>query len=123
MESVNGFTEKKEHILFAKKIPSGIIKPGEWVEVDPSTICQCTGLKDKNRTLIWENNILDGSNKRGAAFSKCLVLWNECKARYDIRAADCNFPMTLDECTDDISICGLDYEVLGNIFDNPELLR
>ena len=26
-------------------------------EVDPSTICQCTGLKGKNGKLIWENDI------------------------------------------------------------------
>lgn len=26
--------------------------------VDPATICQCTGLKDKNGTLIWENDVL-----------------------------------------------------------------
>ena len=91
-------------------------------EVDPSTICQCTGLKDKNGKLIFENDIVDGHIKRGAAFYQCIVLWNECKARFDVRAMELNFPMTLDECTDDISICGLDYEVIGNIFDNLELL-
>lgn len=46
-----------------------------------------------------------------------------CKARFNIRAVDCNFPMTLYECVDDISVGGLDYEVLGNKFDNPELLE
>lgn len=93
------------------------------VEVDPSTICQCTGLHDKNDKLIWEKDIVDGHIKRGVAFLNCLVLWNECKARFDVRAMDCNFPMTLDEVVDDISICGLDYEVIGNKFDNPELLE
>lgn len=92
-------------------------------EIRPETICQCTGLKDKKGKLIWENDIVDGHIKRGAAFRSCVVLWNECKARFDIRAVDCNFPMTLDECVDDISVGGLDYEVLGNKFDNPELLE
>lgn len=95
----------------------------EFIEVDGETICQCTGLKDKNGNLIWENDIVNGSIKRGAAFYRCLVLWNERKARFDVRAMGCNFPMTLDECTDDISMSGFDYEVVGNKFDNPELLE
>lgn len=92
-------------------------------EVAPATICQCTGIKDKNGNLIWENDIVNGSIKRGAAFYRCFVLWNECKARFDVRAQGCNFPMTLDECTDDISMSGFEYEVVGNKFDNPELLE
>ena len=92
-------------------------------EVAPSTICQCIGLKDKNGRVIWENDIVNGSIKRGAAFYRCLVLWNECQARFDVRALCCNFQMTLDECTDDISMSGFDYEVLGNKFDNQELLE
>jgi len=28
-------------------------------EVRPDTICRCTGLRDKNGTLIWENDIIN----------------------------------------------------------------
>lgn len=92
-------------------------------EVQPDTICRCTGSKDKKGKLIWEKDIVDGHIKRGAAFLNCLVLWNESKARFDVRAKGCNFPMTLDEVAGNISVGGLDYEVVGNQFDNPELLE
>lgn len=113
-----GFTGREKYYI----VPS-YVSDLYALEIDPSTICWCTGLKDKNGKLIWENDIVNGSIKRGAAFYRCLVLWNECKARFDVRALGCNFPMTLDECTDDISMSGFDYEVVGNKFDNPELLE
>lgn len=117
------YCEKNGAYFITKMGKDHISYIGYSQEVDPDTICQCTGLKDKNGNLIWENDIVNGSIKRGAAFYRCFVLWNECKARFDVRAQGCNFPMTLDECTDDISMSGFEYEVVGNKFDNPELLE
>jgi uncharacterized phage protein (TIGR01671 family) len=117
------YCEKNGAYFITKMGKDHISYIGYSQEVDPDTICQCTGLKDKNGNLILENDIVNGSIKRGAAFYRCFVLWNECKARFDVRAQGCNFPMTLDECTDDISMSGFEYEVVGNVFDNPELLE
>ena len=36
-------------------VPQHLIKN---YEVDQSTVCQCTGLKDKKGKLIWENDIV-----------------------------------------------------------------
>ena len=33
-----------------------------FYEIDPNTICQCTGLKDKNGRVIWENDIASYSD-------------------------------------------------------------
>lgn len=93
----------------------------EIKDVDPETVCQYTGLTDENGRRIFDGDILDCSEKRGAAFWHCKVVWNETMAEFDVIAMDCAFPMCLDG--HDISINGLDYEVIGNIFDNPELVE
>lgn len=87
------------------------------VEVDPSTRCRSTGLCDKRMKLIWENDIVNGAEKRGSAFFRSTVQWNERMARFDLIAVGGNFQLALEEYADGIAVDGCDYEVVGNKFD------
>lgn len=86
-------------------------------EVDINTICQCTGLKDKNGNLIWENDIAFVKDEDG------------CSGQMDTGIGEISFLEGLwyieggvqnglfsliDRC--------FQIEIIGNLFDNPELL-
>ena len=83
------------------------------VEIDPETICQYTGLKDKNGNRIWENDII----KHEISDTIGTVKWYQ-----EDYVGWCVDDTIIDEqqFTDEMwNEC----EVIGNIFDNPELLK
>lgn len=77
--------------------------------VDPSTVGQFTGLEDKLGTKIFEGDIVR-YGQRGA------VEYNSGSAQFTLNFTDSTY-----EGFDNIPFC--DCEVLGNIYDNPELLE
>lgn len=97
------------------------------IEVDPSTICQCTGLKDKNGNLIWENDILFLKDEINGCKWKAVVEFGNPTGEYNwgwqlVQVTEC-------EANKDILLWietgtnYIDVKIIGNTIDNPELLE
>ena len=111
---------KKWHIGNIVKEPDGLyirdINENVMAYInDESTICQCTGLKDKNGKLIWENDIVKGTwFDKGKSHRHIGTVSYICCA-YKVVGVKQYYGLH-DELNGS-------YTVIGNIFDNPELLE
>lgn len=80
--------------------------------VNPDTVGQCTGLVDKNGTKIFEGDIVKIFLKDGVEIGP--IKWSDIGCRYKFASPD-GTAYAID--VTDV------FEVIGNIHDNPELLK
>lgn len=92
-------------------------------DVIPETVCQYTGLTDKKGNKIWESDIckirfeLPDEPLNGLyEYHNCKIFWDEERLKYVYGDKENTW--------DDLGEClAEDLEVIGNIFNNPELLE
>ena len=90
----------------------------EQYAINPDTLCQYTGLTDKNGRKIWENDICNRKEKYPE-----IVTYNKGDWQLDYSYV-WGKEMHTDACNLGFYVCERNcVEVIGNIFDNPELLE
>lgn len=98
-------------------------------EVQPDIICQCTGLRDRNGNLIWENDIIhkpfytDYDAYANSEAYTGRIQYEDGGWSIEIIKPDGNVCVSsiidMIAYSKDIE----HFEVIGNIFDNPKLLE
>lgn len=86
------------------------------VVIDPETLCQYTGLPDKNGKRIWENDICEMVYDGGVYIY--VIVW-------DAEELDFKGTNGKEKYGSNFEYLGCCEEIvrIGNVFDNPELLE
>lgn len=102
----------------------------EWIEIEPDTICLFTGLSDKNGKKIWENDIVrytfdypsETATENGLKERISSVFWSEWRGSWSVYA-DERKGKGMNNDLFKYARNGNTVEVIGNIFDDKELLE
>lgn len=114
-----GTIKRKANDLFME------ISENKWVGIVPETLSQFTGANDKNDIRIFENHIVKyqiqlESNDPNEIGGEVL----ECNHKVIFNLHGCGFEIScIDYATMNQGLyCNRHMEIVGNIFDNPEML-
>lgn len=104
------------YILQERMTDWGLPNQMVQIEIDPETLCEFTGKTDKNGKRIWESDVVwlvyDGKEHIYQ------IVWDNSESDFKATNGEENY-----ESNFEYLLCCDEIEVIGNIFDNPELLK
>lgn len=106
-----GYGNNTKHFIIQNVSLQEDISYFEDIEIDIDTLCQYTGLTDKSGNRIWENDIVELPDEN--VYFKCE--WEKDTARFVLNGD--RFTVDFDDYRE------YEVEVIGNIFDNTDLLE
>ena len=111
-EDYDAYPNNTHHyILFDRMTDWGLPNKTYQAEIDVETLCEYTGMLDKNGKKIWENDIV-----------KCMDKEINRKFVGTVKFNNCSFCIS-NSFSSNYRWLDYEIEVIGNIFDNPELLE
>ena len=123
--------EDEQHVIMQDGFSDWNMPRGTVVhEIDQETLCQYTGLTDKNGKKIWENDIVrytfdypsETATENGLKERISSVFWSEWRGSWSVYA-DERKGKGMNNDLFKYARNGNTVEIIGNIFDNPELLE